>query len=121
MRRSPPDLTGAGARRSRCPVGRIADRSTRCGGERAELKVVANLSRNGFFYTLDRASGQFLRADQYQEKVTWTRGICPKTGKPLADAQHCHGVPALKRDPCPSLAEIEKKDGWPRLVRHLNS
>ena len=26
-------------------------------------KVVANFSRNGFFYTLDRASGQFMRAD----------------------------------------------------------
>ena len=39
--------------------------------------------RNGFFYTLDRANGQFLRADQYQEKVTWTKGIDPKTGKPV--------------------------------------
>jgi alcohol dehydrogenase (cytochrome c) len=46
-------------------------------------KVVANFSRNGFFYTLDRASGQFLRADQYQEKVTWTKGIDPKTGRPV--------------------------------------
>jgi alcohol dehydrogenase (cytochrome c) len=46
-------------------------------------KVVANFSRNGFFYTLDRASGQFLRADQYQEKVNWTKGIDPKTGKPV--------------------------------------
>jgi len=46
-------------------------------------KVVANFSRNGFYYTLDRANGQFIRADQYQEKVTWTRGIDPKTGKPV--------------------------------------
>src|SRR5690349_6027262 len=46
-------------------------------------RAVANFSRNGFFYTLDRASGQFLRADQYQEKVTWTKGIDPKTGKPV--------------------------------------
>ena len=46
-------------------------------------KVVANFSRNGFYYTLDRANGQFLRADQYQEKVTWTKGIDPKTGKPV--------------------------------------
>ena len=45
--------------------------------------MVANFSRNGFYYTLDRASGQFLRADQYQEKVTWTKGIDPKTGKPV--------------------------------------
>jgi alcohol dehydrogenase (cytochrome c) len=46
-------------------------------------KVVANFSRNGFYYSLDRANGQFLRADQYQEKVTWTKGIDPKTGKPV--------------------------------------
>src|SRR5499433_707818 len=46
-------------------------------------KVVANFSRNGFFYTIDRASGQFIRADQYMEKVTWTKGIDPKTGKPV--------------------------------------
>jgi len=46
-------------------------------------KVVANFSRNGHFYTLDRSSGQFLRADPYQEKITWTKGIDPKTGKPV--------------------------------------
>jgi alcohol dehydrogenase (cytochrome c) len=46
-------------------------------------KVVANFSRNGYYYTLDRANGQFLRADQYQEKITWTKGIDPKTGKPV--------------------------------------
>ena len=46
-------------------------------------KVVANFSRNGFYYTLDRINGQFLRADPYQEKITWTSGIDPKTGRPL--------------------------------------
>jgi alcohol dehydrogenase (cytochrome c) len=35
------------------------------------------------FYKLDRNSGQFLRADPYQEKITWTKGIDPKTGKPI--------------------------------------
>jgi alcohol dehydrogenase (cytochrome c) len=46
-------------------------------------KVVAAFSRNGYYYTLDRANGQFLRADQYMEKITWTKGIDPKTGKPV--------------------------------------
>ena len=41
-------------------------------------KVVANFSRNGYYYTLDRNNGQFLRADQYQEKITWTKGIDPR-------------------------------------------
>ncbi|MEA2988133.1 MAG: hypothetical protein QOG83_844 [Alphaproteobacteria bacterium] len=64
-------------------------------------KVVANFSRNGFYYTLDRASGQFLRADQYQEKVTWTKGIDPKTGKPVdydpsKNVQTYAGIGALR-------------------------
>jgi alcohol dehydrogenase (cytochrome c) len=46
-------------------------------------KVVANFSRNGYYYTLDRSNGQFIRADQYQEKITWTKGIDQKTGKPV--------------------------------------
>src|SRR5258706_13469298 len=67
-------------------------------------KVVANFSRNGFYYTLDRASGQFIRADQYQEKVTWTKGIDPKTGKPLdydpaSDVQRYAGVGQRRSKP----------------------
>jgi len=67
-------------------------------------KVVANFSRNGFFYTLDRASGQFLRADQYQEKVTWTKGIDPKTGRPVdynpnSDVQLYAGIGVMRGKP----------------------
>jgi alcohol dehydrogenase (cytochrome c) len=50
-------------------------------GEDRKLLVHAN--RNGFHYTLDRGNGQFLKAVQYAEKVTWTKGIDPKTGKPV--------------------------------------
>ncbi len=50
-------------------------------GEDRKLLVHAN--RNGFHYTLDRQNGQFLKAVQYSEKVTWTKGIDPKTGKPV--------------------------------------
>jgi len=46
-------------------------------------KVVGNFSRNGFFYSLDRATGEFIRADQYVPRVTWTAGIDAKTGKPV--------------------------------------
>jgi alcohol dehydrogenase (cytochrome c) len=50
-------------------------------GEDRKLLIHAN--RNGFFYSLDRANGQFLKAAQYSAKVTWTKGIDPKTGKPV--------------------------------------
>jgi alcohol dehydrogenase (cytochrome c) len=67
-------------------------------------KVVANFSRNGFYYTLDRTNGQFVRADQYQEKVSWTKGIDQKTGKPVdydpnRDVQLYAGIGALRGKP----------------------
>ena len=46
-------------------------------------KMVVHFGRNGFYYQLDRTNGNFLTAAQYVEKVTWTAGIDPKTGKPL--------------------------------------
>ena len=46
-------------------------------------KVLGHFGRNGFFYDLDRATGQFLNAGQYVDQLTWTDGIDPKTGKPV--------------------------------------
>jgi alcohol dehydrogenase (cytochrome c) len=51
------------------------------GGE--DRKLVAHAARNGFFYSFDRLNGQFLKATPYVSRVTWTKGIDPKTGKPL--------------------------------------
>jgi len=46
-------------------------------------KVVSHFGRNGYFYNLDRTNGTFISAAQYVDKVTWTAGIDPKTGKPV--------------------------------------
>ena len=46
-------------------------------------KVLGKFARNGFYYILDRTNGQFIGARQYVDKVTWTAGLDPKTGKPL--------------------------------------
>jgi len=54
---------------------------TKVNGE--DRKIVAHFSRNGFFYSLDRSNGQFISAEQYAQKVNWTDGIDPKTGKPI--------------------------------------
>jgi len=48
-----------------------------------DRNILAHFSRNGFFYRLDRNNGQFLSATQYAQKINWTDGIDPKTGKPL--------------------------------------
>ena len=48
-----------------------------------DRNIVAHFSRNGFFYRLDRNNGQFISAEQYAQKINWTDGIDPKTGKPV--------------------------------------
>lgn len=46
-------------------------------------KTVNHFGRNGIFYQLDRANGQFIRHAQYVDALSWTKGIDPKTGKPV--------------------------------------
>ncbi|HTP91700.1 MAG TPA: hypothetical protein VMJ52_08200, partial [Xanthobacteraceae bacterium] len=46
-------------------------------------KVVGHFGRNGFFYTLDRNNGSFIKGAQYVNDLNWTKGLDPKTGKPL--------------------------------------
>ncbi len=46
-------------------------------------KVLGHYGRNGFFYTFDRTNGSFISANQYIDDLNWTKGIDPKTGKPL--------------------------------------
>ena len=49
----------------------------------ATRKVVGHFARNGFFYTLDRTNGEFLKGTKYVNELTWTKGLNPRTGKPL--------------------------------------
>ena len=50
------------------------------GGRRRKTLLHAN--RNGFFYVLDRESGEFLSATAFIEKLTWAKGIDAK-GRPI--------------------------------------
>ena len=59
------------------------------GGE--TRKVLMQASKNGFFYVLDRATGELLSADAFTY-VNWASGVDPKTGRPsltsVADYAH---------------------------------
>ncbi len=48
----------------------------------APRKVLMQAPKNGFFYVLDRATGELLSAKNYVE-VTWATGIDPATGRPI--------------------------------------
>jgi alcohol dehydrogenase (cytochrome c) len=49
-------------------------------GRPRQLLLQAN--RNGFFYVLDRATGEFLLGRQFLKKLTWASGLDPK-GRPI--------------------------------------
>ena len=77
-----------------------------------DRKLLAHADRDGFYYTLDRVNGQFLKGAQYSAKVTWTKGIDSKTGKPVdydpgKDVQtYAHdwkGGADIERNACPDV------------------
>ncbi len=45
-------------------------------------KVLMQASKNGFFYVIDRATGALISAKNFTF-VNWTRGLDPKTGRPI--------------------------------------
>lgn len=42
-------------------------------------------NRNGFFYVLDRETGEFVYAVPTIEGINWTTGLDPKDGRPVVD------------------------------------
>jgi quinohemoprotein ethanol dehydrogenase len=58
-------------------------------------KVIMQANKNGFFYVLDRITGEFISAQPFS-KVTWAKGIDQKTGRPLINPEVMYG-----KDPQP--------------------
>jgi quinohemoprotein ethanol dehydrogenase len=67
-------------------------------------KVLMQASKNGFFYLLDRQTGQFISAKTFVKGVTWATGIDPKTGRPVESASAFDGLRAVLVSPAPGGA-----------------
>ncbi len=52
-----------------------------------ERQVLMQASKNGFFYVLDRKTGELLSADKFVD-VTWADGVDMKTGRPIESAKN---------------------------------
>lgn len=59
-------------------------------------KVVMQAPKNGFFYVLDRATGELISAKNYIP-ITWATGVDMKTGRPIE-------VPGARYEKNPALA-----------------
>ncbi|MBO9575084.1 MAG: PQQ-dependent dehydrogenase, methanol/ethanol family [Sphingobium sp.] len=49
-------------------------------------KVLLHAPKNGFFYVIDRANGQFISGNNYVP-VNWAKGLDPKTGRPIENPE----------------------------------
>lgn len=61
----------------------------------ADRDVLMQASKNGFFYVLDRATGELLAADKFVA-ATWATNVDLKTGRPVEspDSDYTRGKPA---------------------------
>src|SRR5882724_6188697 len=66
-------------------------------------KVLVHFDKNGFAYTLDRATGRLICAEAFAH-VTWARSVDLATGRPVLDPDKQTGVSRGNvRGICPSL------------------
>ncbi|MFL6216190.1 MAG: PQQ-dependent dehydrogenase, methanol/ethanol family [Blastocatellia bacterium] len=63
-------------------------------------KVLMQAPKNGFFYVIDRATGELLSADAYVP-MTWATGVDKKTGRPIErpEARYKEALTILKPGP----------------------
>jgi quinohemoprotein ethanol dehydrogenase len=70
-------------------------------------KVILHAPKDGFFYVLDRVTGELLSADPIT-KLSWATGIDLKTGKPQVNPAARYGKDTVKVMPGPSGGHV-----WP--------
>jgi quinohemoprotein ethanol dehydrogenase len=63
-------------------------------------KVLMQAQKNGFFYVLDRITGEFISAAPFAT-VTWAKGVDPKTGRPIVNPEAIYGAESVVVSPAP--------------------
>ena len=49
--------------------------------------VIMHAPKNGFFYTLDAATGKFISGHPFAKTITWAKGLDPVTGIPIVNPE----------------------------------
>ena len=52
--------------------------------------VIMQAPKNGYFYVIDRKTGKFISGAPLQ-KITWAKGLDPKTGRPIINPEARYG------------------------------
>jgi len=69
-----------------------------------ERKVIMQANKNGFFYILDRQSGEFISGAPFVSGITWASGLDPKTGRPIEAREAFDGLNPVLVSPYPGGA-----------------
>jgi len=64
-------------------------------------KVIMQASKNGFFYVLDRQTGEFISGTPFVSGITWAKGLDPKTGRPIESPTAYNGFQPVIVSPDP--------------------
>jgi quinohemoprotein ethanol dehydrogenase len=72
-----------------------------------QRQVVMHAPKNGFFYVLDRKTGELLSADPWVT-VNWASGVDLKTGRPRVNPEAHYGTDAVSITPGPGGGHV-----WP--------
>jgi len=67
-------------------------------------KVIMQANKNGFFYVLDRQTGEFLSGAPFVSGITWAAGLDPKTGRPIESPTGYAGLKPVIVSPAPAGA-----------------
>jgi quinohemoprotein ethanol dehydrogenase len=70
-------------------------------------KVIMHAPKDGFFYVLDRRTGELLSADPWVT-VTWASGVNLKTGRPVVNPEARYGATGVSVMPGPGGGHV-----WP--------
>jgi PQQ-dependent dehydrogenase (methanol/ethanol family) len=69
-----------------------------------QRKVIMQANKNGFFYVLDRATGEFISGAPFVNGVTWASGLDPKSGRPIEAPIASAGFKPVLASPSPDGA-----------------
>jgi quinohemoprotein ethanol dehydrogenase len=61
--------------------------------------VIMQASKNGFFYVLDRKTGEFISGAPFVKGITWASGLDPKTGRPVVSSSAYAGLQPVMVSP----------------------
>lgn len=79
-------------------------------------KVIMQANKNGFYYVIDRVTGEFISGKPYA-KVTWAAGLDEKTGRPVVHPESVYtATESIQLTPGPGGAH-----NWPPMSFNPNS